>query len=103
MGSRFTSINIVSKGQSLITGDVSVGGRLFTDALCETLNIKGSEAERAKAGDIPEGCDEALVRETIDRTTEHVSTELQRQIGFFWELLKLRIQLIKSMSQVEEV
>jgi len=84
IGSRYSSINIVGEGTSLITGDVSVGGRLYTDALCETLNIKGSEAEQAKRGDLPENCDEALVRETIDRTTEHVSAELQRQIGFFW-------------------
>ncbi|MCB0343555.1 MAG: type IV pilus assembly protein PilM [Bdellovibrionales bacterium] len=84
VGSRYSSINILSRGVSLFTGDVSVGGRLYTDALCETLDLKPPDAEKAKMGDIPEGMDENLIAETIDRTTEHVTAELHRQLGFFW-------------------
>jgi type IV pilus assembly protein PilM len=84
IGSRFTSVNIIQNGQSLFTGDVGVGGRLYTDALCETLELKPKEAEGAKQGIIPEGVESALVQETLDRTTEHIASELHRQIGFFW-------------------
>ena len=35
-------------------------------------------------GTIPDGVDEHLVTECIDRTTEHVAGELHRQLGFFW-------------------
>ncbi len=84
IGSRYSSINILSGGESLFTGDVSVGGRLYTDALCETLDLKPPDAEKAKMGDVPDGMDENLIAETIDRTTEHVTAELHRQLGFFW-------------------
>lgn len=84
IGARYTSVNILQDGQSLFTGDVSVGGRLYTDALCETLSLEPRAAEKAKMGQIPDGVDANLVNETIDRTTEHVATELHRQIGFFW-------------------
>jgi type IV pilus assembly protein PilM len=84
VGSRFTSVNIVQNGESLFTGDVGVGGRLYTDALCETLELKPKDAEQAKMGFVPEGVDANLVQETLDRTTEHVASELHRQIGFFW-------------------
>lgn len=84
IGARYSCVNILSNGESLFTGDVAVGGRLYTDALCETLEIGAAQAEMAKLGNIPEGVDEELVNETIDRTTEHVTNELHRQLGFFW-------------------
>lgn len=84
IGSRYTGVNIIQDGVSLFTGDVGVGGRLFTDALCESLNMQVKQAEDAKLGNIPEGFDLALVGESIERTTEHVVAELQRQLSFFW-------------------
>lgn len=84
VGSRYTSINIIQDGESLFTGDVSVGGRLYTDALCETLGITAKEAEQAKLGQVSDKIDPHLVQETLDRTTEHVASELHRQLGFFW-------------------
>lgn len=84
IGSRFSSVSIVSNGESLFTGDVGVGGRLYTDTLCETLGMQPAQAEQAKAGIPVEGFDEGLIQETRDRTTEHLASELHRQIGFFW-------------------
>ena len=84
VGARYTSINIVQDGEPLFAGDVAVGGRLYTDALCETLSMKPLEAEEAKLGDVPDSYDPDLVTETIERTTDHVSSELHRQLGFFW-------------------
>lgn len=84
IGAKFTSVNIIQNSESLFTGDIGVGGRLYTDALCETLEIKPKEAENAKMGIAADTIDRNLLQETLDRTTEHVASELHRQIGFFW-------------------
>lgn len=84
IGARYSSVSIISNGRSLFTGDVGVGARLYTDALVETLGMEAPAAEEAKLGNIPEGFDESLLKETLQRTTDHIASELQRQIGFFW-------------------
>lgn len=83
-GARYTGVNILSHGRSIVSGDISVGSRLYTDALCETLKLEPRSAELAKAGQMPPGVDGLVVLETLDRTTEHVASELQRQLGFLW-------------------
>lgn len=84
VGARYASVNILQKGQSLFVGDIGVGGRLYTDALHESLGMEPLLAERAKMGQTIEGFDRNVINETIERTTEHVASELQRQLGFFW-------------------
>lgn len=84
IGARFTSVCIVSNGELLFSGDVAVGGRIYTDSLCETLGMQPAQAEIAKTGVSVEGFDDGLVHETRDRATEHIAGELHRQIGFFW-------------------
>lgn len=84
IGSRYSGVNILQDGRSLFIGDIGVGGRLFTDALCETLGFQAKEADDAKMGHIPEGKDNALVAETLQKATQHVASELHRQLGFFW-------------------
>ena len=84
IGARFTSVCILSGGEILFSGDVGVGGRIYTDTLCESLGMQPAQAEEAKKGGVVEGFDEGLVQETRDRATEHVAGELHRQIGFFW-------------------
>lgn len=87
VGARYTGISLIENGESLFAGDVGVGGRLYTDALCEALGMKPAQAEEAKAGRVTQGFDENLVRETIERTTDHVATEIHRQLGFFWNAI----------------
>ncbi len=84
VGSRYTGVNIVQDGKSLFTGDVSVGGKMFADALCEQLAMGVEEAEQAKIGNIPEKYDSESVREVLNRTSEQITQELHRQLGFFW-------------------
>ena len=84
IGARSSSVSIIQNGESLFAGDVGVGGRLYTDALCESLGMQASEAEHAKMGTPVPGYDESVVNETRDRTTEHVASELHRQLGYFW-------------------
>ena len=84
IGARYTSVLIKQSGLTLFYGDISLGGRLYTDALCEALQIKPKEAEQIKLGNIPENLDANLVSEVVERTTDHIAGELQRQLGFFW-------------------
>ncbi|MCB0323733.1 MAG: type IV pilus assembly protein PilM [Bdellovibrionales bacterium] len=84
IGARYSSVSIIQHGESLFSGDVGVGGRLYTDALVETMGMKPVEAERVKSGHTVDGVDANLVHETLDRTTEHIASELHRQLGFFW-------------------
>lgn len=84
VGARYSSVNIMQAGESLFCGDVSVGGRLYTDALCENVGMQPAQAELAKSGAQVEGFDQHLLAETRDRTTEHLAAELHRQLGFFW-------------------
>jgi len=84
VGSRFTSVNIQQGGKAIFKGEVSVGGKQYTSAIAEALNMSPGDAEEAKKGAIPEGVDVGLVKEAIERTTENVAVELERQVGFFW-------------------
>lgn len=84
IGHKYTTVNIINNGASVFTGDISLGGRLYIDALCEALQIQALEAEKILSGTIPETIKKEIVSETVDRTTEHIVDELKRQIGFFW-------------------
>ncbi len=88
IGAKFTSVNIEEKGNVLYRGEVSVGGNLYTKALSEALGINEAEAEDLKKGKLPDGVDPELVRETIERTSEKVAIELERQVGFFWDAIE---------------
>ncbi|MCC6932779.1 MAG: type IV pilus assembly protein PilM [Deltaproteobacteria bacterium] len=84
IGARYTSVLIKQSGMILFYGDIGLGGRLYTDALCEALQIKPKEAEQIKAGVVDEKFDVNVINETVERTTDHIAGELQRQLGFFW-------------------
>ncbi len=84
IGARSTVVSICQGGQSLITGDIGAGGRLYTDALCEACGMQPSQAEMAKTGRKVEGFDETLILEARDKTTEHLASEIHRQLGFLW-------------------
>lgn len=82
MGGRTTSITLLAKGSFLISGDVSVGGKSYNDALIEKLQITAEKAENCKLGQQGTGVDSILVGEIMDRTNEYVCAEIQRQITY---------------------
>ena len=89
VGSKFTGVNLVQSRIPCFTGDIPVGGRLYTDALCESLGITPAQAEQIKSGAQVEGVDPALLSDTLDRTTDYVAAEIHRQLGFFWTAAEL--------------
>lgn len=82
MGGRSTSITLLNKGVFQISGDVAVGGKSYNDAIAEGLKLTPEKAENAKLGLQGTGVDQVLVAEIVDRTTEYVCSEVQRQINF---------------------
>jgi type IV pilus assembly protein PilM len=92
MGARYSSINICKAGHSLFTGDVAVGGKVFTDAIVETMGVSAEQAEnlKRKGGSAVSGSKAAsdamadAVQEVIDRNIEYAAGELNRQLSFFW-------------------
>lgn len=84
VGARYSSINVCRNGDSLFTGDVPVGGRLFTEAIAEAAKVSMEEAEEIKK-DRGRAPDKADVRqEALDRNVEYVASEFNRQLSFFW-------------------
>jgi len=84
IGARYTSVNIIHNGESVFTGDVGVGGRLYTDALSEKLEIDTESARQILKGSSRGNVDAELVSEVIQSVSEHLVSSLQQQIGFFW-------------------
>lgn len=84
IGARYTSINICRDGASLFTGDVAVGGKLFTEAIENELGVKSSEAEKLKLGKDVESDKLSAAQDIIDRHVEQVAAEFNRQLSFFW-------------------
>jgi len=84
MGSRYSSINICRAGSSLFTGDIPLGGKLFTDALVNDLGLSAEEAELVKRGKPSKKGDPAQIKEIVDKNIEYVASEFNRQLSFFW-------------------
>lgn len=84
MGARYSSINICKGGDSLFTGDIAVGGKLFTEGIAEAVGVSSTEAEKFKKDESSRGQHAAAVREAIDQSVEYVAVELNRQLSFFW-------------------
>jgi len=84
VGARFSSINICSKGSSLFTGDVSIGGKLFTESIAEQLSMRPDEAEAIKRAPETAGDSVDQVREALEKNIEYVASEFNRQLSFFW-------------------
>ena len=83
MGSRYSSINICRGGESLFTGDISIGGSLFTEAIQTEMGVSEEDAEQLKT-DGAEGEDQGTVKDIIDRNIEYAASEFNRQLSFFW-------------------
>jgi type IV pilus assembly protein PilM len=85
IGARYSSINICRNGDSLFTGDIVVGGRLFTEAIAESTGLSVDEAEKLKKkGATAKTPDIETMQDVIDKKVEYVASEFNRQLSFFW-------------------
>lgn len=84
MGARYSAINICHQGQSLFTGDIGVGGKLFTDAICQELGVTADIGEQYKQGNEVPSSDVEVIKQVLEQKIEYVASEFNRQLTLFW-------------------
>lgn len=84
IGARYSSINICRSGDSLFTGNIAVGGKLFTEAIREETGLSFKESEALKKNLDTSHEYYALAQDVIERNLDFASSEINRQLSFFW-------------------
>lgn len=83
VGASVMNINIVSKGTSLFTRDIPIGGNRYTEAIQRELGLSYEEAEETKKGGRISSGNQASVRSVIDSVNAEVASEIARTIDYF--------------------
>jgi len=83
VGASVMNITIVSKGSSLFTRDIPIGGNRYTEAIQRELGLSYEEAEEIKKGGKTSGDNQAAVRAVIEGVNAEVSSEIARTIDYF--------------------
>jgi type IV pilus assembly protein PilM len=85
VGAAVTNINVVSRGVTTFTRDVTMGGNAFTEEIQKQLNISYDEAEALKVGG--QGETDAVVPQEVERVIQGVADqmggEIQRSLDFY--------------------
>ncbi len=82
IGAEELIINVVNKGVSIFTRDLTYGGSQINLALMGSLDVTYEEAERIKLGGIPFEDQEATVREIFVSTVRSWVQEVKRAMDF---------------------
>jgi type IV pilus assembly protein PilM len=81
IGGRYSGINICKQGKSLLTGDVSVGGKFVTEAIMDEFGLSISDAEEKKLeGDAAN----KELSEVISNNIGQMTSEINRQLTLLW-------------------
>jgi len=83
MGAGSININIVKGGESVFTRDIQAGGNAVNDELQKRLGLNEEDAERIKLGFVPDGINQATVREIMSDAAGNIAQEVQRSLDFF--------------------
>jgi type IV pilus assembly protein PilM len=85
VGAAVTNINVISRGITTFTRDVTMGGNAFTEEIQKQLNISYDEAEALKVGG--QGETDAVVPQEVERVIQGVADqmggEIQRSLDFY--------------------
>jgi type IV pilus assembly protein PilM len=85
-GASVVNINILSRGATVFTRDVTIGGNQFTEEIQKQLNVSYEEAEALKIGG-GRGESDAVVPQEVERVmagvAEQVAGEIQRSLDFY--------------------
>lgn len=83
IGSRYTSINVLSNGISTFTGDLPVGGEEFTEALRRALQISGEAAETLKVTGLLDGKPFPELDDLLKPTAETLAEDIRRNLSLY--------------------
>jgi type IV pilus assembly protein PilM len=85
VGAAVTNINILARGTTTFTRDITMGGNAFTEEIQKQLNISYDEAEALKVGG--QGETDAVVPQEVERViagvAEQLAGEIQRSLDFY--------------------
>jgi type IV pilus assembly protein PilM len=85
VGAAVANINILAKGSTTFTRDITMGGNAFTEEIQKQLNISYDEAEALKVGG--QGETDAVVPQEVERViqgvAEQLAGEIQRSLDFY--------------------
>ncbi|AKU90318.1 type IV pilus assembly protein PilM [Vulgatibacter incomptus] len=86
-GASVVNVNIVARGVTAFTRDITLGGSLFTEEIQKQLNVSYEEAEALKIGGRIGDDAEAVVPQEVERVltsvAEQVAGEIQRSLDFY--------------------
>src|SRR6476620_8512985 len=83
MGASVMNINIVSKGISLFTRDIPIGGNRYTESIQRELGLSYEEAETLKKGGRGSGNNQVAAQGVIESVNAEVAAEIARTIDYF--------------------
>ena len=83
VGASVMNINIVSRGTSLFTRDIPIGGNRYTESLQRELGLPFEEAEEVKKGGRGKSGNQAAVQGVIDSVNAEVASEIARTIDYY--------------------
>jgi type IV pilus assembly protein PilM len=85
VGAAVSNINIIARGVTTFTRDITMGGNAFTEEIQKQLNISYDEAEALKVGG--QGESDAVVPQEVERVIQGVADqmggEIQRSLDFY--------------------
>ncbi len=85
VGAAVSNINVISRGVTTFTRDITMGGNAFTEEIQKQLNISYDEAEALKIGG--QGESDAVVPQEVERVIQAVADqmggEIQRSLDFY--------------------
>jgi type IV pilus assembly protein PilM len=84
VGASVMNINIVSKGTSLFTRDIPIGGNRYTESIQRELGLSYEDAEAVKKGGKASGSNQAAAAQSvIESVNAEVASEIARTIDYF--------------------
>ena len=85
VGAAVTNLNVIARGATTFTRDITMGGNAFTEEIQKQLNISYDEAEALKVGG--QGDSDAVVPQEVERViqgvAEQLGGEIQRSLDFY--------------------
>jgi type IV pilus assembly protein PilM len=85
VGAAVANVNVIARGVTTFTRDITLGGNAFTEEIQKQLNISYDEAEALKVGG--QGESDAVVPQEVERVIEGVAEqlggEIQRSLDFY--------------------
>lgn len=86
LGASLTNVNIVRNGIPLLTRDIPVGGKQYTEALQKALDLSFDEAERVKLGqEMPQVSAEAR-KSALQAVSANLVAEIQKTFSFLRQM-----------------